>query len=64
MRVEGARGGGVVRQEVEVCVVLFEDEAAEGFLVGGAGGRVLVLCPMDLERGGRRERVGCDERST
>ena len=38
--VEGAGGGGVVRQEVEVRLVLLEDDAAEGFFVGGAGRRL------------------------
>ena len=57
VRVEGAGGGGVVRQEVEVCVVPFEDEAAEGFLVWGAGAgrRELAVCPMDWNKRGLKE---------
>lgn len=57
MRVEGAGGGGVVRQEIEVCVVPFEDEAAEGFLVWGAGAgrRGLAVCPMGWNKRGLKE---------
>jgi hypothetical protein len=57
VRVEGAGGGGVVRQEVEVCVVPFEDEAAEGFLVWGAGAgrRGLAVCPMGWNKRGLKE---------
>ena len=40
--VEGASGSGVVREEVEVRVVLLQDEAAEAFFVGGAVGRTYV----------------------
>lgn len=37
--VEGAEGAGVLVYGEEVCVVFFEDDFAEGFLLGGAGGR-------------------------
>lgn len=38
MGVEGAEGAGVLVYGEEVGVVFFEDELAEGFLLGGAGG--------------------------
>ena len=51
--VEGACGGGVVGEEVEVCGVFLEDEAAEGFFVGGAVDKWLVGCAggIYVERG-------------
>lgn len=57
VRVEGPGGGGVVRQEVEVGVVPFEDEAAEGFLVWGAGAgrKGSAACPMGWNRRGLKE---------
>lgn len=36
--VEGAEGARVFVDGVEVCVVLLEDDFAEGFFLGGAGG--------------------------
>ena len=50
MRIEGARGGGVVREEVEVCLVLLEDEPAEGFLIGGAVMRALAFTSKMVRR--------------
>ena len=42
MRVEGAGGGGVVREDVEVCVVLLQDNPAEGLFVCGAKTALVV----------------------
>ena len=39
VRVEGAEGAGELVDGVEVRVVLREDDSAEGFFLGGAGGR-------------------------
>ena len=41
--VERSSGDGVVSKNVEICVVLFEDEAAEGLLICCTGPDTLVL---------------------
>ena len=41
--VEGADGGGEGVEDVEVCFVAVEDELAEVFFVGGAGGWLVCV---------------------
>ena len=48
--VEGTGGDGVVSQDVEICVIFFKDEPAEGFLVGCAG-RYALAGPSIARRG-------------
>lgn len=54
--VEGAEGAGVLVHGEEVRVVFFEDDFAEGFLLGGAGGRWelvgwILVCQREGGRG-------------